>query len=398
MSVKGKYRILQGLYWMNACVAYGYGISYLKEMGFSAGYLGILFAVFSLIAALIQPVVGRIVDKSKRFHWKTVLLILTAAMMALTASLLVVKDGIASALLFCFYAMFCTITMPMINVVCFYYEHRGTDMNFGLARGIGSLTYALLSLLIGRLVAPLGMEVIIWIGLIVAAATFLSTLSFPYYGPIESTEKKTDRKAKKNPIAFLRYYPAFFLMVAACACFMTFQNMTSNYMVMILEEVGGNNANLGVVLALAAVFEIPVMFLTGALVKRFPTWWLMTFAGAVYAVRGVLYYFAKDVTGIYLLQILQPFSYAVLIGVQVYFSDQCMEEEDLATGQAFLGMSMAIGSTLGFFAGGVFIDRFGVGSMLLASSAIAACGTVLAVISSLMCTAKKKAEIRRNTT
>ena len=390
MSVNAKYRILQGLYWMNACTAWGYGISYLKEKGFSAGYLGILFAVFSLVAALIQPVVGRIVDTSRRFHWKRVLLILTGAMIFFMVCLLIFRGSVASALFFCLFATACNIAMPMISVVCFYYEHHGISMNFGLARGIGSLTYAVLSLLIGQLIAPFGMQVVLWIGLAVAVATLLSVLSFPYYGPVEAAEKKSEGRRKKNPIAFLRYYPAFFLMVAACACFLTFQNMTSNYMVMILEAVGGNNANLGVVLALAAVLEIPVMFLTGTLVKKFPTWWLMTFAGAVYAVRGVLYYFAKDVTAIYLIQILQPFSYAVLIGVQVYFSDQIMEEEDMATGQAFIGMAMAIGSTLGFFVGGVFIEQFGVGAMLLASGAIAAGGTFLAVISSVMCSKKRR--------
>lgn len=384
MSVKGKYRILQGLYWMSACVAWGYGISYLKELGFSAGYLGIMFALFALAAAVLQPITGRIVDKSRRFHWKRMLLLLTALMILLMVLLLFVRNPQAAVILFCLYSMVCNVTMPMINVVCFYYEHHGTNMNFGFARGLGSLTYAVLSVIIGRLISPLGMQVVLWIGLLVAAATFLSVLSFPYYGMISTASDHTSKRKRKNPIAFLKYYPAFFLMVAALSCFMTFQNMTSNYMVMILEGVGGNAENLGVVLALAAVFEIPVMFLTGALVRRFRTWWLITFSGVLYVVRGILYFFAKDVTAIYLLQLFQPFTYAVMTGVQVYFSDYCMEEEDLATGQACIGMAQAAGSTLGFFVGGLFIDNMGIQSMLLAASVIAALGTCFALLSSFL--------------
>lgn len=375
---------------MNACVAWGYGVSYLSGYGFSAGVLGTMFALFALGAAVVQPLIGRIIDRSKRFHWKRVLLFLTIITLILIASLLFIRNRYMVAVIFCLYSMTINITMSLVNVVCVYYEHHGRDMNFGVARGIGSLTYAVLSVLIGQLIAPLGMQVVLYAGIIVALFTVLCTASFPYLGPTptESGEQPNPSE-KKNALALIAKYPAFFLMVVAVALFLTFQNMTSNYMVLILEAVGGDHRDLGIVLSLAAVLEIPIMFLTGFMLRHFKAWWLMTFSGVLYAVRGVLYYFAGSVAAIYLLQILQPFTYAILVSVQVFFSDQCMEPEDLATGQAFMGTAQAVGATLGFFLGGVSIDRSGVSSMLLFATVLSAIGAFLAAVSAIVCSKRE---------
>ncbi len=389
MGVKGRYRLLQAFFWMSTVIIWGYGIAYLKEFGFSAGKLGILFAVASLLAAILQPAAGRLADRSRRFHWKLLFTGVIGILLVLLLSLLLVKNNIYIALVFGAYSLIMNIALGLMNVACFYYEHKGTKMNFGVARGIGSFAYACLSLLLGQLIAPLGMQIILYSGIAMTAVLFLLVLSLPYDGPLEQQEKKTASGGTKNILAFFKKYPAFILMVGACSLFLTFQIMTSCYMVMIVESVGGDSGSLGIVLFLAALLEIPVMFLTGRLVKRFRSYWLITLAGAVYALRGILYFFATNVTAVFLIQLLQPLSYALVVSVQVYFSDECMEVEDLATGQTFMGTSQAAGSMLGYFFGGLVIQNAGIKPMLLFTSVLAMAGTGLAVVSSLMRRAKE---------
>ena len=386
MSVKNKYRILQCLYWMSGCVAWGYFLSYLDEYGYSSRVSGLIAAFFALAAALLQPFLGRLADKSKVFHWKRILLILDVLTLACLVGLLFTNAKLAVGILFGGVTMLVTTIVSMVNVACFYYEHRGTSMNFGFARALGSLAYAVLSAILGKLIAPCGIKVVVIAGIAIFVCEILVVLSMPYEG---GAEERISADRKKTGLAtFLKRYPAFLLMVAACTLFLTFHDMYSNYLLRIMEKVGGGNEHLGIALALAAVLEIPVMIASGWLAKKIPSYWLLVVSGAALVARGFAYLAAGTVMEVYLIQIFQVLTFALIASIGVYFTDETVAEEDLATGQAFMGMTIAGGNTIGFLVGGNLIDSFGVDAMLKAGTAISAVGTVLAVISALMLRAK----------
>ena len=392
MNIKNKYRILQCLYWMSGCVAWGYFISYLDEYGFSARVSGLIAAAFALAAALIQPFLGRLADHSSFFHWKRILLLLDILTLACLLGLLFTDAKAAVGILFGAVSMLVTTILSMVNVACFYYEHRGTPMNFGFARALGSLAYAVLSVILGKLIEPCGIKVVVIAGIMIFAAEILLVLSMPYEGQTTGTpDQKSDRTApdtaeKKRAGfgVFFRRYPAFILMVAACTLFLTFHDMYTNYLLLIMEKVGGGNEHLGIALAIAAAVEIPVMVVSGWLVKKIPSCWLLVLSGAALIARGFAYLAAGSVTEIYLIQLFQVLTFALIASIGVYFTDETIAEEDLATGQAFMGMTIAGGNTIGFFVGGYLIDSFGVDAMLEMGTLISAIGTGLSVISAMM--------------
>ena len=155
----------------------------------------------------------------------------------------------AVGILFGAVSMLVTTILSMVNVACFYYEHRGTPMNFGFARALGSLAYAVLSVILGKLIEPCGIKVVVIAGIMIFAAEILLVLSMPYEGQTTGTpDQKSDRTApdtaeKKRAGfgVFFRRYPAFILMVAACTLFLTFHDMYTNYLLLIMEKVGGGN-------------------------------------------------------------------------------------------------------------------------------------------------------------
>ena len=106
--------------------------------------------------------------------------------------------------------------------------------------------------------------------------------------------------------------------------------------------------------------------------------------------RGFAYLAAGTVMEIYLIQFFQVLTFALIASIGVYFTDESVGQEDLATGQAFMGMTIAGGNTIGFLVGGVLIDSFGVDAMLEAGTLISVIATVLAVISAMMFRRKKK--------
>ncbi len=389
MSVRNKYRILQCLYWMSGCVAWGYFISYLDEYGYSARVSGLIAAGFALGAALLQPFLGRLADRSRIFHWKNILLILDVLTLSCFLGLWFTNGKAAVGILFGAVSMLVTTILSMVNVACFYYEHKGTPMNFGFARALGSLAYAVLSAILGRLIAPCGIKVVVFAGILIFAAEIILVCRLPYEGKVESA-RPAEEKRKTGFGSFVRKYPAFLLMIIACILFLTFHNMYSNYMLLIMEKVGGGNAQLGIALALAAALEIPVMVVSGWLAKKIPSYWLLVVAGAALVVRGFAYLAAGTVMEIYLIQLFQILTFALIASVGVYFTDETMDQEDLATGQSFMGMTIAAGNTIGYFVGGSLIDSHGVDAMLKTGTAISAVGTVFAVFSAMLLTRASK--------
>ena len=49
---------------------------------------------------------------------------------------------------------------PFINSLTFAFEKNGIHINFGLARGIGSVAYAVMSLILGNIVAIFSPELL----------------------------------------------------------------------------------------------------------------------------------------------------------------------------------------------------------------------------------------------
>ena len=61
----------------------------------------------------------------------------------------------------------------------------------------------------------------------------------------------------------------------------------------------------------------------------------------------------------------------------VYFVNSLMKNEDKIKGQAYMTMTISIGTILGAFSGGWLIDHIGIPGMLAASVICGAAGTLI---------------------
>ena len=69
-----------------------------------------------------------------------------------------------------------SVQQPLVNAVNGYYLSRGKSMNFGIARGTGSLGFAVLSWIMGYFVASFG-ENVLPIAICFLLVTMLAVLS-----------------------------------------------------------------------------------------------------------------------------------------------------------------------------------------------------------------------------
>ena len=413
-KVNLEYKALHGFYWMLYCLTTGYTTVLLLSHGFSSSVIGVIAAVSSILAAVGQLAVGNLTDKCSRVTWKNIYLMIGALEGAALAVLAVFKGtAIVNAICFPLFTILMYLQMPLVNSAVFHYTSRGLKVDFGSARGMGSLTYAFISFVAGQLIVRVDESVIIYLSILVTAGMLLDVFFMPCAkdAPLSRAEKNandaevgaasapvssgsgTDAAANGSPHAdaasgksignifgFAGRYPDFMLVLAGSILLMSFHNIGHTYMIQIMEAVGGNSATMGTAFSIEAIMELPVMFGFYKLIKKVSADNLMIVAGAAFTLKALTYLLASSVTALYLAQILQMFSNAIFILASVYYADKKMAPEDKVTGQSYMTASISIGAVLGNFLGGQVLNAAGLHLMLLFSFLMAAAGTLIVVI------------------
>ena len=386
MKTRIRYAAMQGCYWALFCGYSGYVVYFMDKKGLSTWLIGILTAAFGALSAISQPLLGKMADREKP-NWKILLLILAGVNILINVLLLFVEAPFASGLLYAAMALSLGGMIPLINSVCFSIQAAGEKIQFGPPRAIGSLGSAIGSLLLGKLTAAFGPTVLPIYELIVTVIAIAVFCSMKYYPrPQTKTGAQLQESAGKKKSMPARY-PMFFVMWAGCVLIMLFHNMTNVYLINVIERVGGDSADLGVSLSIAAAVEIPMMFLFATIAKKFSSKSLIVFSGIMFFLKGVGYCVAGNVAVIYATQILQMFSFAVFATATVYYSHERMLPEDEAKGQAFMSNTMTLGTLLGNLLGGWILSASGVKTMLITALVFAGLGTAITLFA---CTEKKK--------
>ena len=280
--------------------------------------------------------------------------------------MLFIDEGTAVIILFASFMTLINCMMPPVNAACFYYLKKNIVIDFGSARACGSIAFAAISVAVGKLTVMFGAPAVVASGIALNIFLLLITLSMPYYG--DMTEGDSGRiKSGGQQGSFFSKYPAFVIMIQI-------------YMLMILENVGGNSDNLGTAIAIAAVMELLVLFNYAGLHKMFGAKKLLMVCGVFYCIRGALYLLATSVMHIYLIQTLQAVTFAIFASASTYYSDETMAPKDKVKGQGLMAAVLTVGNVIGSLQGGVTFDALGISWMIIISLGICIAGTVLIFI------------------
>jgi PPP family 3-phenylpropionic acid transporter len=377
-----QYSALQGIYWITYCVVYGFATIFLLAKGFSSSQIGIIVALGNIFGVVLQPVFASIADRSKTFtlHRLTAILAVTTAIFLLLLAI-VPNMFLAIAAIFLLTDMLIQIIQPLINSFSVYYVNQGVSVNFGFARGIGSLSYAISSSGLGLLVKKYNANILPYVGILFGLILCAVVLSLPVLtaltGNASAEAAPANAEVSDNQTDFFRKYKNFTITLIGLTFLFIFQNMTNSYLIQIFQRVGGDSSDMGNALAIAALVELPVMFLFSLLIRRFKSTTLLMVSAFMFCVKAAAYLMAGSVFQLYLVQFLQMGAFAVFAPASVYYVNEVMDEQDKFKGQAFMTSTNTLGGVFGSLLGGFLIDYTGVSTMLLIDVIIAVIGCLL---------------------
>lgn len=402
-SKTAQYALIQGLYWMSFCIIFAYASVYLLDKGFSNTAIGLLVGISGTISAVLQPLVGGMAgDGPGKVPLKRMIMS-GCALMVLVGVCLFLVSGNQVLTLVC-YGMAITVLQVLtslvysLGMVCI---NRGERLDFGLARGLGSLAYAGISYVAGFMVASVGTEFIpasiaVLYGLMLAAVFFFQAGEMQAPAPGRGKEVGNESGASgnaagdndgkwmpdekynnKQEATFFRRYPRFLMLLLGATLVFVSHNMLNNFAFQIMESKGGGSSAMGTAIALAAASELPTMFLFGWMVKKVRCDIWLKISGLFFLIKAAATVLVTSVAGMYVIQGLQMFGFALFVVASVYYVNMIMKDKDRTRGQAFMTMTNTLGGVLGSSFGGALIDGFGIHTMLLVSTVVAAAGMVL---------------------
>ena len=374
-----RYILLNVTYFAAFCTIHACAALYLLEQGFSNVEVGVLLAVANIVSAIVQPIAADIIDKPGWLTNRRFILICVAVIGI--GSLLLLYVNSSKAAVFIIYALIYMIQFayqPVMTALCFEYQKAGADIMYGLARGLGSASFAVTSAIIGKAVETRGVELLLHVNIVTMVLS--AALIFFFRKPEGQAEQAEEKHTSGNTgfSAFVKKYPAYMLFLLGTICFFFAHNMINDFMIQIIRNLGGGEAQLGYANFLQAILELPVMALIGIVLKKFAPQKLLVFSGAAFFVKILILVFAANMAMMYISQSFQLFAYAVFIPAAAYYVSNTMEEADQVKGQAFITSAITMGGVFSNLLSGVILDHLGMKSMLLTGTAVCAVGVVIA--------------------
>lgn len=382
-SVKSKnltvfYAFIQGLYWMNFAAIMGYSGYYLLAKDFSNTEIGIIIAVAGIISAILQPILASYADQPQSPSLKKLMQLLLLLQLIFGILLLFVQIPTVIGLLYgCSIALLQILT-PFISALGMESINQGNNLNFGLARGMGSVAYAGLSYVLGIVTSWTGASAVpIFVMLITLSLTGVVAL-FPFTKVVASTAPKSQAASNSsNPLVFFRKYKRFSLVLLGCIFIYVSHVLLNNFTYQIIESKGGGSAQMGTATAIAAMCELPTLFLFSFIIRKIRCDILLRISGIFYAIKAIGSLLAPNVLTYYSVQTLQMLGWGLMTVVSVYYVNIIMEKEDVIKGQAYFTMTYTLGSVAAAFIGGALIDISGVNAMLIFSVISVVIGAVI---------------------
>lgn len=378
-TATARYASLQSAYWSAFCVVMMFASVFLLDAGLTNSQIGLVVAVGGAASALAQPVVAGAADVSRvpLRVWISAL----AVVLGLSGAALLIPGlhWLLTAVFFGLLILGVQLVLPLVNAIGMAVINVGVPVNFGVARALGSLAFALVSAVAGRLVTTSGTMVIPLLIIVFQVATLVTAITFRFKPTGElGVAVAPEPSSPDTPTAPTNWFK-FVLLLAGITLSMTSHAYINSYLFQVMNHHGGGASEMGTAMMLAALVELPPMMLWTWVAARWSSGSLLKIAGLFFAIKSILTWLATSIGAIYVAQSLQMLAFAIMVPATVYYVNRLMAPTDRVKGQAYMTMTSTLGSVIGSLTGGMLIDAAGVPTMLLVGAVVAAVGATLTV-------------------
>ena len=380
-NLTAHYALIQSIFWVSGCCTLTYTTPFLQSRGFSNTQIGFTLAIASCLAIVLQPLLAAFADKTTKISLKGIISVLLglSALIALVLTLLP-EIFLPTAILSLLLSTLTRMQNSLLVSLSSEQVQAGGKLNFSLARGFGSFTYAIAALLIGRLTDKVGAGIIVPI---TAAGALAAIGIISFFPKPEKALKKSDEptEAPSGLAEFVKNNSNYILVILSLVFIYLSHVFINSFTIQIVTSRGGFGTEMGLASAIGGFLELPAMALFPFLLKKVGSVsHILKMSAIAMVVKSLITLLSPSMGWFYFAQALQFFAYAMLIPAGVYYVNRMIAKKDKVKGQSFMDMSQVITSVIGSILGGIFLDAKGVDFMLTVGTVVSAIGAVMLCI------------------
>lgn len=379
---------VQMSYWVIYLLIISYSSAYLLDKDYSNAEIGTILAAANILSIMIQPVVGDFSDRTNKVSLVDIIKIMTLIMAVFIAVIIIINSkSLALSLIYILLVALYMSLQPLLNAIPSRLEKINVHINYGLSRGMGSLAFAVMVVIMGQVIMSLGTGVILFIsegivGIMLFTLFLIKKHSEKARRINGHTEMYVDvsfekEKSSMGFVEFIRSNKMYFVLNTGIVLMLFHNVIINNYMLQIIMGVGGNTKDMGLVLGVMAVMEFPAMFFFDRLRKTFSCQLLLKVAAIAFILRIAGCYIAGSVTMVLAAQVFQSISYGIFVPAMVRFVDEMIKHTEAVKGQALFTAMVSVSTVVASLTGGVILDMFNAKMLLLASLVLTVVGSVV---------------------
>jgi len=361
MKLQRQYDLLQIAFYFVGCFGTGFTTVYLLESGVSNTGIGIVMSCACVFSMILGPRLSALIIKHEKLTVNGMIMLLYVLMTViyLGTGLLKLPVPLVMICFILFLSVHGCIT-PLISVIAGGYAQMGSPVNYGLAKGLGSVSWAITSAVTGRVVDRLGP------GILPPLFALSSLLIFFLLWKMPQTKGIPPGERSGSVFHVIKTYRVFFLLVLGFSLCYAGHNAIGTYLPNIITNLGGSTATFGTALFINAAIELPFLIMADRWMKRLGAANLCLIAAGAYIIRNVTIAAAGSVPVVFLGLLFQGMSNGLLTVLMANYVIAYLLPRDQIMGQTAVGIFVSgAGAMVGNLLGGWLQDNFGLQAMLV---------------------------------
>ena len=377
-----EYFSLQSLFWMTYCMVVGFSVTYLLSCGYSNSEAGYILASANICALILQPFFADLADRSKKINAMTIFLVSIEIIFVCSIGLFFI--GVRSLILTLIYIVMITLANAVIaflTSIQFLMDTSKSKINFGLCRAGGSLCFAILSALMGIMIERIGMKSIP-LALFIITLLIIGLCIFITRHSINSNIKAVltlEKKRSSSLFVFFKENPRFMILSIAMLFIYYAHAFITNFTISIVRNVGGDNREMGYLIAFMALMELPGMIGFKEISRRFKVSSLLLFSMIMFSIKAIIVWLSPSLMTLTFGFALQVVSFAIYIPASVQYANIIIDEKDTVKAQMMFNLMQTGGAVFSSIIGGWLIDFSGISHALLVGAILSCIGTMIAI-------------------
>ena len=385
-----RFCIVCGFTWAGFLTAVMAG-TFMLGRGMTGTEVGIVMVAGNGLALVAQPFISSAADRPGPLTSQSFGIGLSVATVLFMATCAFTSSDILIMVMLALIYMTAKNMPALTNSTSVYYQKRGANIDYGVARSVGAVFNSAASSIVGFWITQIGVNAIMYAGMIAFTALALAYMTMPTPKEIpalpqgeeaqataadDADKAATPEQESSSYLDFCLNNPGYLMVVAGFALVKLMPQIVTVYGILVFQRVGAGNAEMGLAMSIASLIELPAMLIYTRLEKRFSTEGILLFAAVGATLRALFTANAVSIAMLY-----AAYTLAIMDGfynpATVSYAGKSFSEADRNKAQGLMVMISPLGGIVGNLFGGFMVDSLGIGALLNVIAAGAVVGLVM---------------------